>query len=282
MHQINRNYYPILIYSLTIITAIGFTLFYINHPLYYEVATIIFLFFSAYVFYRELKVLYKYFFRYMFNLNTFFFKKKLERPRLFMYLTFGTLSLFFLYQFRQVDPTLNFYFRTFITITYLLTYLSFTLLLLFTWTDKFERVLIPQIQKRIPKNDFEINWSPEQLKKIYNNLYDLEFISILDENEDVNDCEIFVDLLMSGELPKKPIFNLKMSHIYTKYFYDKFKNGSSSLTLKVFSMIFENKNGIINPVNLRSSVSNSKNTKSEKIIEKEKELINSFFKDLCD
>lgn len=279
MHQIKRNYYSILIYSLTIITAIGFTLFYINNPLYYEVATVILLFFSAYVFYKELKVLYKYFFRYMFNLNTFFFKKKLERPRLFMYLTFGTLSLFFLYQFRQIDPTLNFYFRTFITITYLLTYLSFTLLLLFTWTDKFERVLIPQIQKRIPKNDFKINWSREQLKKIYTNLYDLDLISILDENEDVNDSEIFVNLLLSGELPKKPVFNLKMNHIYTKYFYDKFKNNSSSLTLKVFSMIFENNNGIINPVNLRSSVSNSKNTKSEEIIKKEKEQINSIFKD---
>lgn len=64
---------------------------------------------SFFLFVRELKSLWYFFKYFMFNLeNTVKFDKRIERPRLFIYLTFGVLHIISFYQLLHIEDRVFF------------------------------------------------------------------------------------------------------------------------------------------------------------------------------
>src|SRR5699024_122144 len=103
---------------------------------------------SSYYFIKEIKNIWRYFVAYMFNVRVTEFKKSIERPRLFIYITFGILSWFFLFQIFHFNSENTLYRSPYlahtILIIYFLTYTLSTFLLHFSWTEEFEKTFIPK------------------------------------------------------------------------------------------------------------------------------------------
>lgn len=233
---------------------------------------------SSYYFIKEIKNIWRYFVAYMFNVRVTGFKKSIERPRLFIYITFGILSWFFLFQIFHFNSENTLYRSPYlahtILIIYFLTYTLSTFLLHFSWTEEFEKTFIPKIKKIIiqgDEKDFQLKWRKEEdYQKIYERLYDskIQFITLIDESDDIDNFEkgrqLFSKVMMEGKLPTKPIFKLNMDNIQTHYFFDQLKMDSTEFTLEKFLKVFKNKNKKASEGSITASYSKSKKNPKEK------------------
>ncbi|WP_128758402.1 hypothetical protein [Leeuwenhoekiella aequorea] len=200
---------------------------------------------------KELKVIVKYSLAYMFNLKTDFFDKNIERPRLFTYIVFGALSVFIIIQYHHLSKDLSIT-RYFSTLFFQI-FLVCNFFLLFTWLENFKKTFIPKAQKKkLARNAklYEIKWTREQLKLIYENLNDKNLIELINEDSDEIDYRLFINILNNGTIPETPAFKLNMNNIKTKYFFDQLKYNSDDFTLDMFLEIFDN----INKKSTRNSI----------------------------
>lgn len=149
------------------------------------------------------------------------------------------------------------------------------LVLFFTRTKSFENYVIPKIEKKLNDYnciDFVNNYKKSELEKIFENLIDENFISIIIEDENILDKDLFVEIISNEKLPESPIFRINMDNIQTQLFYSLFSEKIEKITLEKFLKIFENKNKNTNAQSIRASASNAKNSP------KESDVIKSLFK----
>ncbi len=162
---------------------------------------------------------------------------------------------------------------SFITILFFLT-ISIYLIYRIGFSERVKNSLISSI-KNDPQNncmqDFENKYSRTELEKIFDNLFEYDFIEVLKDNESIMDKNLFVKTLSGGILPKEPIFKLHMDNIQTKHFHRLFKNKCSKLTMSKFLKIFIIKSETATPASISSSKSKNLNGP------KKKELIESIF-----
>lgn len=227
-----------------------------------------------YLFVKEMIILLKFFGAYMFNLRTDFFNKKIERPRLFVYLTLGTASIVLFIQYSRLDKSL--FFNQYITSTLVLVPLIFCVYILnFTWNKRFYEKFVEKVQKQIlarGHKSYELSYSNRQrLELIYENLYDNNFIDVINIKNDDIDKELFSEILFSGKIPEYPVFKLNMDNIQTKYLFDIISVNSKNFSLDVFLKIFENKNKKTTRNSVEASFSKAKSEPKMK-----KEITNSF------
>ena len=205
----------------------------------------VFLFSISYLIIKEVAVLLRFIGSYMFNLRTDYFDKKIERPRLLVYLTFGTASIILFILYWRLDKSifLNQYYISTIILVPLIPCIYF---LNFTWDDRFYETFVEKVQKRIllrEHKSYELNWNDRQsLELIYTKLYDNDFIGLIHSKEGLIDKTLFSEILVSGKTPEKPVFKLNMDNIQTKHFYDLISKNSKNFTLDEFLKIFKNKN----------------------------------------
>ena len=202
------------------------------------------LFSSGVLMYKQLRALWKYFTYYMFNIKINFFDKRIERPRLFVYLTIGTASLIMFRLFISLETAVFLNKNVFGSLL-LITYWSFTYMLYFTWSTEFQEKFIIKIEKQLLKTDnksYQLEWTREDFKQLYNNLVDFDLIELIDENSTTEDRLQFIQILTEGEIPTNPVFKLNMGNVQTKYFWDLLSENSKGFTLDIFLKIFKNKN----------------------------------------
>ena len=215
---------------------------------------------SSYLIFKELRILWRFITAYMFNIRTDFFDKRIERPRLFVYMSFGTIALISLYHYLHIEKS-TFFNQYFTTTSLVLLNVVSNMLLTLTWRNNFKEQFITKIQQQIIKRDnraFEFNeYCLNDLKILYNNLIDNDFIELIDPNTDVNDTDKFAEILFNGTLPEVPIFMLNMNNIQTKYLWDKLEANSTGFTLDKFLLIFKNKNSSATRGTIESSASNA-------------------------
>lgn len=245
-----------LIYSLSLAN--------LNSKNLYLMTFVIMTIVSSFLFGRELKGLWNYFKYFMFNLEkTVKFKKRIERPRLFIYLTFGTLQIISFYQLLHIedrdffDLDKIFFFHLF----FIVYWLSATILF-FTWTKNFIQNFIPETQKRMletKKKKFYLKWNKkEEYRQLYDNLNDANFIIPLKTDAKSQDYTFFINSLSKGVISEEPLFKLEMDNVQTKLFYDLISDGSKGFPLKTFLKIFKNKNGSPKPSSIYASTSKNK------------------------
>lgn len=234
------------------------TILYFNNNILKVIFMVILVFVSGFLICKEIKVLYKYFTHYMFNLRTDFFDKYIERPRLFVYLSIGTINLFILNYFIHIflhtpDPaftilpaSIYFMYKYLLISVIFIVYVISVFILNFTWSSRFLESIVRPIQISIlksEKKDFELTgFNYNQFKVLYNNLHNLNFIEIIDDSFDFKVEELFAQILFKGKVPEVPKFKLNFDNVQTKYFWDKLKAKDESFTLDFFLKIFRNKN----------------------------------------
>lgn len=228
---------------------------------------IVLLMVSIYLIGREILVLWRFFTAYMFNVNDSNFNKKIERPRLFIYLTLGLISLLLLYLFITLD-TSKIVNKHIISSLLLLGFLSCSYVLQFTWNKKFYENFVPKVTKQIlsrSKKSFVINsFNTTSLKSHYDKLTTYDFIEIIDQEKEFEDSKIFSKTLNSGEIPPEPIFKLNMDNIQTKYYFDELSKNSNGFTLDVFLKIFKNKNDRSSRNSIEASYSHASSSPKRK------------------
>lgn len=226
---------------------------------------------SFFLFLKELKILVRFFLNYMFVNPTSFFDKFIERPRLFVYATAGNISLFILFIYFNIDlvfhPIALFAKSLLLTAYFILSYF-----LHFTWNEKFRTVFINKGKEKLlasQKNYIEeLSAIKEYLESVYDNLYDSEFIEIIDPDLDYKDRIIFSETLLSDIKPKKPIFELKMNNIQTKYFCIELSQRVENFDLEVLLKVFRNKNKKATKNSIDVSYARRKRIKKRKEIDK--------------
>jgi hypothetical protein len=120
--------------------------------------------------------------------------------------------------------------------------------------------------------DFVNNYKKSELEKIFENLIDENLISIIKEDENILDKDLFVEIISNEKLPESPIFKINMDNIQTQLFHSLFSEKTEKLTLEKFLKIFDNKNKKGDAPSIRSSASNAKNRP------KKADVIKSLFK----
>ena len=123
---------------------------------------------------------------------------------------------------------------------------------------------------------YELEWDKKELKLIYQNLVDKNFIELIDESSDEVDYILFSNILYNGRTPNSQAFNLNMDNIQTKYFYDLLEKNSQDFTLDDFLKIFKNKH----KSRERGTIEASASTAKKRSGPKNKEDIESVFKRL--
>lgn len=216
---------------------------------------------------KEIRVLWRFFTAYMFNLKTDFFDKKIERPRLFIYIIFGTVTCFSLYQYLHID-TSTFFQQYFTSTALLLLNTIGNAFLWLTWQKDFEQRFVIKIQNQILKREckaYQLEaFSFDDLKTLYNNLIENDFIELIEPVTHVNDTDKFADILFNGKVPETPVFVLNMDNIQTKYFWDKLETQSTGFTLDKFMLIFKNKNLHATRKSIETSASKATNLPKRK------------------
>lgn len=228
----------------------------------YIVVMIVFFCVNTFFLWKEIKVLWRFFTAYMFNIKTDFFDKKIEKPRLFIYLTFGTITLFSFYQYLHID-TSTFFQQYFVTTALLLLNTIGNTFLWLTWQKNFEQRFIIRIQKQILKRgnssfqfkDKEI----EYFKQLFNKLSEYNFIEVIDTRSNVTDIDCFSNTLYHGIVPEEQIFKLNMDNIQTKYLWDNLSSKSDGFTLDKFLSIFKNNNKGATRKSIETSASKATN-----------------------
>lgn len=183
-----------------------------------------------------------------------------NHDRLFstFFLVFFGLSMFLSRSFLSTSQ--NIYFAVLIFVTLIGITASIYLLYRKSISIKSDNKNFNRNNKETKSNyDFENNYKKSELEKIFENLIDGDFISILKEDENILDEDLFIKIICDGKLPEYPIFELHMNNIQTHLFFTLFKEKIDKLSLEKFLQIFENKNKA-NAESIRASASNAKKT----------------------
>lgn len=224
--------------------------------------------------YKEFRIIFPYFVSYMFNVKKIQFDKKIEKPRLLFYIIFGTTSLVTLFVLSTINESITLYSINF---TIFLLFNVFSLYMLyFTWSAQFSTFLIPEIQKNLLEKEnenFNCQYTYDELSIIYDNTNDFNFIDIISEDLAIDEKELFITTFMNGMIPENTIFKLKMDHRQTKLYFDIFSKLMIGFTLDDFLNIFENKNGKTTREKLEPSSAN----KDKKASPKKSKEIESIF-----
>jgi len=252
----------VFLLAIIISTLINYFEFQIGHMF----ITYLMILISSVLIVKEFKVIAEYSIAYMFNLKTSFFNKRIERPRLFVYLTFGVMCVFVIFQYYHLDKSL-FINRYYTSTLFVLIFISCIFILGFSWHKKFEKSFVNKIQRKILTNRnqiYELKWDKEELKLIYKYLEDENFIEFIKDSSKELDYIYFSNLLSSGKLPNSLVFKLNMDNIQTKYFFELFRKNSSGFTLEEFLKIFKNKNKKTSRSSIDSSFSGAKSEPKRK------------------
>lgn len=234
---------------------------------YYSVLTLMFVG-SFYILFKEIRVLWRYFTAYMFTIKTSFFDKKIERPRLLMYLFFGSLNLCVLYSLyphvledpKMLDlnnPKFSDINTNYLMPIYTLIYGGTIFLLIFTWSKKFKKRLIPKVQKKILKRQgksFQIDWEEDELASIFEGLYDFDFVE--GEEMDFNK-QTFIKYLKEAKTPKDQI-KIEMDNKEIDYFFKLLKKRSVDFNLRDFVQIFRHKSNKLSVNSIQATASKTK------------------------
>lgn len=209
------------------------------------------------------------------NTKTKFLDDKTQRFRVFFYAFFSPLALVLLFLFVQVQIFYD-WFEPLYTSLLFIAFLYCIWFLNFTWSDRFQEHFFSKTLNNISKEKnktFKItNYSIKDLKNLYNNLINQDFIEIIDSTTGINDTEMFAETLFNGKLPESPIFQLSMDNIQTKYFWDKLSVKSENFTLDIFLLIFKNNNPNTTRKSIEVSASKAQNSPKRK-----KEIDQCFF-----
>ncbi|MDM1328658.1 hypothetical protein [Myroides odoratimimus] len=209
------------------------------------------------------------------NTKTKFLDDKTQRFRVFFYAFFSPLALVLLFLFVQVQISHD-WFEPLYTSLLFIVFLYCMWFLNFTWSDRFQEHFFSKTLNDISKEKnktFKItNYNIKDLKNLYNNLINQDFIEIIDSTTDINDTEMFAETLFNGKLPESPIFQLSMDNIQTKYFWDKLSVKSENFTLDIFLQIFKNNNSNTTRKSIEVSASKAQNSPKRK-----KEIDQCFF-----
>lgn len=213
------------------------------------------------------------------------YNSKTEKYRFLVQIIFFPIAIFSMIQLTKIT-TLNFsYFQLLSLIISNLLISLCILIISFTWTKKFslnlqnpsknKKELRSQEQESHNDRDFYLSLSESELNSFYENIIHHDIITCLVEDNDKNDNDLFLNIFFQGKIPENPTFKLNLDHIQSKLFFEELKkfevSGKKKFTLKIFSQIFTNKNGIIVPKNLSSS-----NSKADSL-PKNNDLIISLF-----
>ncbi|WP_417886695.1 hypothetical protein [Zunongwangia sp.] len=216
---------------------------------------------TSFLFLKELKVVTNYSIAFMFDLRTDFFNKKIERPRLLVYLIFGAFSVLFIVQYITLDKRL-FLERYYISTLIITVYTACNFFLFYTWHPNFEKSFIPKSRKKILTKSnrlYELKWQKNELMSIYQSLAYNNLIELIDVNSNEIDYKLFANIIYNGNVPEEPSFNLNMNQVDTKYFKDVLAAGDRNFTFNVFLKIFKNKNKTPNPRSLSAAYKREEN-----------------------
>lgn len=256
-----KNYIFYTIFFVVGVSAV--TLLNFDPYLYKMIFSFVMIIVLAWLFFKEAVIILPFFISYMLNVQVQNFDKKIEKPRLLFYILFGLSAVISLVTFYYLEN--DNIFDQLASVAQILMFTISAYLLYFSWNNKFIVDLIPQMQKKFftESKYFQIGWSEDQLKDIFNRLNENNFIEILSEY-DVLDYDFFKDNFLLGKIPDEQLFKLNMDHIQTKYFFDLFSSRSKGFTLDDFLCFFKNKNGIVIRPNIESSYSKSKKNPKQK------------------
>ena len=274
---INQN--RLWIISLLLIFAIHTYFFYADNTfLAYYILSIIFIKSVILIYFISMIVrLYiKNFIYFMFNSRNKSYDKMVERPRLVVHITLLPIILssilFFADSYSKINESYNAQF--FKQVILLLLFLISLRVLILSWSENFKTKIIPEIETKLDEinYDFKIDLSKVVLEKTFDILKENNLIKNINDLEAIPDKEKFIDILVSGKLPKERLFKLELDNIQTKYIHEKIQMNSKSFTLNKFLGIFGNKNISVTAKSISSSSSKSESTSPKNI-----EILNQLF-----
>ena len=218
----------------------------------------------------------KNFIYFMFNSRNKSYDKMVERPRLVVHITLLPIILssilFFADSYSKINESYNAQF--FKQVILLLLFLISLRVLILSWSENFKTKIIPEIETKLDEinYDFKIDLSKVVLEKTFDILKENNLIKNINDLEAIPDKEKFIDILVSGKLPKERLFKLELDNIQTKYIHEKIQMNSKSFTLNKFLGIFGNKNISVTAKSISSSSSKSESTSPKNI-----EILNQLF-----
>lgn len=186
------------------------------------------------------------------------YRKSTENPRILIYSIFGIVAYSSIKGY-IISSASNEIIDEILSSIFIIVFSISTFLLALTWTRFFEEVYIIKVQKKIllkENKEFQCNYSSDELSKIYDSTSDNDFITLLSNDEEIDEKELFIKIFTIGKIPDSTIFKLNMDHRQTKLYYDHFSKGFCGFTLDDFLNIFENKNGKTTRKKLEPSSSN--------------------------
>lgn len=198
------------------------------------------------------------------NDNKINLDKRIQKPRIIYYVIFSLLSIILFlcfYFFRYEYSELNFS-SIFIAFSLCMYFLYFT------WSNDFEQKYTSSFKEVILKEENRVykltNYNKDQLKVLYINLIENNFIELIDDSLDFRAEDLFAEILFEKKAPENPVFKLNFDNVQTKYFWDLLKKNNMSFTLDEFLKIFCNKNKNATRKTIEPSFSKSTNEPKKK------------------
>ena len=223
---------------------------------------------------------FKLFTLFMFDEGLSEYKPKLEKPRLFFHLITVTFSVIAYVQLGK--PTFNPDVFVFLQFFYLIVVAFFGVMFQITWCEIFESRFIPSVKKTLNKSssDFKSNYQYEEVITIYRSLISNGYLIYEDVNVQLNMEKQFVEILLKGVLPEKPLFSLQMNYHQIDVVYERMLSRISQFPWDYFLRIFTDFKGDINLPALQASASRAKKKmiiKKKNQYAREQSIIESIF-----
>lgn len=175
------NFKVIMIISIIILYTYLFSTF--SFKYFYITTCILQIFILGVIFFKILKIYFKYFINYMFTIPNNTFNKLIEKPRLLFHLFFIPINIVFTSGFINIislhekgQKSLNLlnindsYLLLFIINIVLIGFVFSVLGIYYSWTKKFENQFIPMIEEKLKSLTVIIEYNEENnLKELYDN-----------------------------------------------------------------------------------------------------------------
>lgn len=206
---------------------------------------------------------------YMFDEKMVGFRKKLEKPRIFFYSIFWPIMSLSIYVILATNPKGTLWKDVLLFAPFVFLFIVGVLFLDLTWKPKFENTYIPLVKKNLKQRqlNFKSNYTLSQLAQIFDGMVDNGFLEFMDLEKQKYHRDQFVEILKKGIVPSSPLFDLNIPVIDAVYFFDELNNKIDGLSNPKLAKIFLINGKGIKPGSLRSSKSNSKNSRSKSEIE---------------
>src|SRR5690606_30727978 len=193
------------------------------------------------------------------------FKKKVDRPRVYLFSILFPILIFVYYNINHVPSMFlvenpRIYVQAISALYFcILLSLSATIvtLLIFALSEKFEALYLHKFQEAVSNILPQRKINPSRAEVIFNGLVRQGFLEYEDFNEQVEKRSDFVDIFVNGTIPENPAFKLKMDNIQSYHFYKKLKSEFRTFKLKDGPRIFENRNGSPSYKSISASANNA-------------------------